>query len=72
MLEMDAQDQIADAVGRFLDEDGRQPAQKASGDAEQQHELLVGQVGSTPRIKTLYPLAELLLRHGSFVFKPLK
>ena len=68
MLEMDAQYQIADAMGRLLDEDGRQTAQKSRGNTKQQHELLVGEVCGAPLVETLHPRAELLLRHGSFVF----
>ena len=65
---MNAQHQVADAMGRFFDEDGRQTAQKARGDTKQQHELLVGEVCGAPLVETLHPRAELLLRHGSFIF----
>ena len=61
MLEVDAQYQIADAVRRFLDDDGGQTSQETRGHTEQQHELLVGQMGCPPFIQTLDPIAELLL-----------
>ena len=68
MLKMDTEHQVTDAVGRLFDKDSRQTAQKACGDAEQQHELLVGEVRGTPLVETFHPLAELLFCHGSFVF----
>ena len=57
---------------QHFDDDGRQSAKETSGDTEQQHELLVGQMGSPPFVETINPVASFLLCHGSFDFRLLK
>ena len=69
---MNTQHQVADAVGRLLDDDGGQSRQKTRRNAQQQHELLVRQMRLTPGVETVDPVAEALLRHVARFFPTAK
>ena len=71
MLDSDAHHHVADAVGQLLDDDGRQPCEETRRDADQQQELVVGQMGLPPFVELLNPLAYLLFEHAHFVLWPL-
>ena len=65
IVELRIDDQIADAVGQFLDDDCCRTREEARRDAENQHETTVGHMRGAPCVELVNPSVELVFEHVS-------
>ena len=72
VIELRIDDQIADAMRQFLDDDGCRTCEKTRRNAEYQHETAVGHVSRAPRVEAINPFVELVFKHVLFIFSAAK
>ena len=72
VVELRVDNQVADAMRQFLDDDCGGTSAKTRRDAEYQHETAVGHVSRAPRIEAVNPFVELVLKHVLFIFSAAK
>ena len=64
ILELRVDDQIADAMCQFLDDDSGGTGQETRRDAEYQHETTVGHVCRPPFVELVNPPVDFVFQHG--------